>query len=444
MASAQDAELQQLIRRFSGEPVNGASAQQWELLVRVAVFKTATEVVAFLFQQAADRIDAAYQPQPGEHYKGRARLQTQGIFGSFEIQRAYYSDPETGQGHFPADDALGLEGGYTPTLARLICLESADETGFEKAQEHLRETGGIDVSARQMQRLVQRVGPAAQAWQRRPTPPEPCNAPVLYVSGDGTGLPMRKEELAGRKGKQQDGGAKTRQAYLGCVFTQHKRDQKGSPIRDHDSTSHIATMAPVEDFGLLLRREALRRGSGTAGKIVGLIDGAAGLENLGRINFSGALQIVDFYHALEHLKTLLEALWGKDHPDIHKQRHRWAKLLLKDGVEKIIQQARLWSRGKASQEDVHKALGCFERNIQRMQYGTFRKEGLFIGSGVVEAGCKTVIGARCKQSGMFWSQEGAENILALRCIKSSRQWDSFWKKRANDHARTNDRLALSA
>jgi hypothetical protein len=433
-----------LIRRLGRESVNGASAQQWELLVRVAVFKTATEVVAFLFQQAADRIDAVYQPKPGEHYKGRARLQTQGIFGSFEMERGYYFDPEKGQGHFPADAALGLEGGYTPALARLICLESVDETGFEKAQEHLRETGGMEVSARQMQRLVQRVGPAAQAWQERPTPPEPCSAPVLYASGDGTGLPMRKEELAGRKGKQKDGGAKTRQAYLGCVFTQHKRDEKGSPIRDHNSTSYISTLSPVGDFGLLLRKEALRRGSGTAGKIVLLIDGAAGLENLGRINFPDALQIVDFYHALEHLKTLLEALWGKDHPDIQKQRHRWAKRLLKDGVEKIIKQARLWSDGRATQEGVNKALGYFERHIQRMQYGTFRQAGYFIGSGVVEAGCKTVIGSRCKQSGMFWSQDGAENILALRCIKSSRQWESFWKNRANDHVLRNDALALTA
>jgi hypothetical protein len=203
-------------------------------------------------------------------------------------------------------------------------------------------------------------------------------------------------------------------------------------------------MAPVEDFGLLLRKEALRRGSGTAGQIVVLIDGAAGLENLGRVNFPDALQIVGFYHAMEHLKTLLEALWGKEHPDIKKQRHRWAKLLLKDGVEKIIQQARLWSGGKASQEGVHKALGYFKRNIQRMQYGTFGKAGFFIGPGVVEAGCKTVIGARGKQSGMFWSQEGAENILALRCIKSSHQGDSFWKKRANDHVRRNDTLPLPA
>jgi hypothetical protein len=93
---------------------------------------------------------------------------------------------------------------------------------------------------------------------------------------------------------------------------------------------------------------------------------------------------------------------------------------------------------------VGEELGYFERNIQRMQYGSFRAAGYFIGSGVVEAGCKTVIGARCKQSGMFWSLPGAENVLALRCIHSSRRLDTFWHHRLNQHAKRNDTLSLSA
>jgi len=303
-----------------------------EILVRTAVFQSAREVVAFLFQQAADRIDQAYQPRPGQHYKGRVSLEVQGMFGAFVLRRDYYYDPRHQQGHFPADAALGLEGSHTPALARLICLEGADETSFEKAQEHLRETGGMEVGARQIQRLVQQTGPAAQQWQQADRPAQPCDAPVLYVSGDGTGVPMRKEALAGRKGKQPDGSAKTRQVYLGCVFTQHKRDEQGSPIRDHNSTTYVSTFSGIEEFGFILRREALHRGSGTAGKIILLIDGAAGLENLGRINFAGCLQIVDFYHATDHLKKLLETLWGKDHPDSKKQIRRWAKLLLKEKV----------------------------------------------------------------------------------------------------------------
>jgi len=418
--------------------------QQLEVLLRVALFKPANQLVQHLLQARADQIDAHYQPKRGLHYKGREKLQVQGIFGGFELERDYYYEPKEERGHHPADAALGLEAGNTPALARLMCLESIDEQSFDKAEKHLKETGGIDVPARQLQRLVQKIGPGAQQWQERQTPPEPCDAPILYVSGDGTGVRMRKEELAGRKGKQEDGSAKTRQAYLGCVFTQHKRDEKGRPIRDHESTSYLSTFGTIEELGLLLRWEARRRGSGTAGRIILLIDGALGLEHHGLINFPGCLQIVDFYHAMEHLQELLEALLGKAHPELKKLHRQWTKLLLKDGVEKIIDQARAQSQGQSTEAAVLKALNYFEHNIQRMQYGTFRKKGYFIGSGVVEAGCKTVIGARCKQSGMFWSEAGAENILALRCIERSRQWDNFWKSRGHDHAARNDALSLTA
>jgi Uncharacterised protein family (UPF0236) len=430
--------------RFSAQGPSGAGVQQLERLVRVAIFQSANELVGFMLQEAADRIDAAYQPKPGQHRKGRVRLEAQGMFGRFVLWRDYYYDPAQHQGHYPADAALGLEIGYTPALARLICLEAVDQQSFDQAAEHLRETGGIEISAQQIQRVVQRVGAAAQQWQERETPPQPCDALILYVSSDGTGVRMRLEELLGRKGKQPDGSAKTRQAYLGCVFTQHKRDDQGHPIRDHQSTTYISSFDTVEDFWLILRKEARRRGSATAGKIVLLIDGAAGLANHGRINFPDCLQIVDFYHALEHLKELWEALRGKDHPDFKKQYGRWTKRLLKNGVQQIIAQAREGSAGLSCQEAVEKALHYFESNVERMQYGTFRKEGYFIGSGVIEAGCKTVIGSRCKQSGMFWSESGAENILALRCIKLSREWENFWKCRANEHAARNDALPLAA
>jgi hypothetical protein len=430
--------------RFSAQTPDGVLVQQMERLVRVAVFQSANELVGFLLQEAADRIDAGYQPKPGQHYKGRVRLDAQGMFGRFVLWRAYYYDPAQKQGHYPSDASLGLELGYTPALARLICLEAVDQHSFGQAEEHLRETGGIEISAQQIQRVIQRVGAAARQWQARERPPQDCDAPVLYVSFDGTGGPMRVEELLGRKGKQADGSAKTRQAYLGCVFLQHQRDEEGHPIRDHDSTTYICSFDTVEDFGLLLRKEARRRGSATAGKIILLLDGASGLAHQGRINFPGCLQIVDFYHALAHLKELWEALRGKNHPDFKKQYGRWIKRLLKDKVQQIITEAQQGSAGLACQEAVEKALHYFESNLKRMQYGTFRKEGYFIGSGVIEAGCKTVIGSRCKQSGMFWSENGAENILALRCIKLSRTWESFWKDRANEHSARNDSLALTA
>lgn len=420
-----------------------------ETLVRTALFKSANQIVGWLLQRAAQRIDAAYQPKPGEFYKGRQPLGVQGIFGCFPVSRAYWYHPGKGQGHYPADDALGLEVGYTPALAKLLCLEGADEQTYLKAERHLAQTGGITVSARQIQRVVQRVGSAAQAWQERPAQSGQCQAPIMYVSADGTGLPMVPEELKGRRGKQADGTAKTRQVYLGCVFTQHRVDEKGHPVRDWQSTTYISSFKSSAEFGPCLRQEAIRRGMGSVGEVVVLIDGAEGLENLGRQNFKrkngeNCVQIVDFYHAIEHAGDVLAALIGKDHPDYQQRQHRWAKRLLKDKVQALIQETRQECAGKSNAAKVEDALGYFERNVKRMQYGTFRAKGYFIGSGVVEAGCKTVIGARCKQSGMFWSKSGAENILAIRCINSSGRLDQFWKHRLNERAARSDVLSLAA
>src|SRR5882724_5118507 len=146
---AQDQEIQQLMARFqAGEP-NGVAVQQLEALVRTAIFKPANALVGWLLQQAADRIDAAYQPKPGEAYKGRESIQAQGMFGAFPLSRRYYYHAGKKEGHYPVDNALGLEVSYTPALAKLICLEGADEQTYLKAERHLASTGGIAVSARQ-------------------------------------------------------------------------------------------------------------------------------------------------------------------------------------------------------------------------------------------------------------------------------------------------------
>ena len=279
---AQNAEIQRLMASFQAQDIGGNAVAELEVLVRTAVFKSATALVGWLLQQAVDRVDGAYQPKPGQVRKGRETLEVQGIFGHFQLRRDYYYHAGKQAGHYPADAALGLQGSYTPALAKLICLEGADEPTYLKAERHLEQTGGISVSARQIQRVVQRVGGGAQTWQEREAQPGACDAPVLYVSADGTGVPMVPKELKGRRGKQTDGTAKTRQVYLGCVFTQHRTDDQGHPVRDYESTTYVSSFQSIDAFGPLLRQEALRRGLGSAGKVVVLIDGAAGLENMGR------------------------------------------------------------------------------------------------------------------------------------------------------------------
>ena len=430
--------------RFRSQQLTGLAVQDLEVWVRTAVFKSANALVGFLLQEAANRVDADYQPKLGQQYKGRVSLRIEGMFGSFLLERDYYYHEGKKQGHYPADAALGLENGHTPALTRLMCLEGADETSYQKAEQHLAETGGIHVSARQIQRMVQRVGTSAQAWQEREAQPGGSAVPVMYVSADGTGVPMRKEELAGRAGKQPDGSAKTRMAYLGCVFTQHRTDEKGHPVRDYESTTYVSSFGPIEEFGPCLRQDAIRRGLALALQVVLLIDGAEGLANMGRLCFPSAIQIVDFYHALEHAgKVLLALLGSKEHPEYKRRLGRWAKRLLNDKVELLIAQTRQECAGQAQAQAVEKELHYFVNNAERMQYGTFRARGFFIGSGVIEAGCKTVIGARCKQSGMFWGEPGAQNVLALRCIHASRRLGEFWKDRLNRRAAENDTLALA-
>ena len=176
-----------------------------------------------------------------------------------------------------------------------------------------------------------------------------------------------------------------------------------------------------------------------------LVDGAGGLEIMGRINFKDAIQIVDFYHAMEHAGLVLVALLGaKDHPDYERRLHQWAKRLLRNGVRGLVSAVRRECAGRPCAPAVERELHYFENNVERMQYGTFRKNGFFIGSGVIEAGCKTVIGQRCKQSGMFWGKPGAEHILALRAINAGRQDDDFWKYRLEQSAARHTPISTAA
>ena len=348
---AQDREAQQVISRFLEGLPNGNTVQQLEPALREILYKSGSLMMSVLLQQAVDQVDGSYQPKAGQQLKARVKTTVHCIFGTLVLFRDYYYNPDKGQGYYPADEALGLENGNTPALARLVCLEGADESSYHQAENHLLETGGIRFSARQIQRLVQRVGSDAQKWQLREAQkpdPDAKVVPILYISGDAKGVPMCKAELKGVKGKQPDGNAKKRSPYLGCVFTQHKADEKGRPMRDNDSTTYVSCFESIDTFGPQLRQEAIRRGMALALQVVMLIDGAVTLAKMGKDCFSSAIQIVDFYHALEHAGEVLQALLGsKEHPDYERQRSRWARQLLGDKVEKLIKEATEQCAGKA-------------------------------------------------------------------------------------------------
>jgi hypothetical protein len=368
--------------------------------------------------------------RPGEKCTACVEREIETLFGPLTLRRNYYHASAAGLGRYPLDAALKLVGPYTPALARLMSRAGA-QTGFASGSEDLRVYGGLEINGRQIHRLMQTIGPAVQqVCEAAPAEKRTAPLPVLYVEVDGTGAPMVPAALAGRKGKQPDGTAKTREVKLGCVFTQHTTDAEGHPVRDSTSTTYLCGLETAGDFGTRLRREAIRRGLCQSQRVVLLGDGAVWVWELGRVNFSHAIEILDYYHAREHLTRLVEALVGKGTAAATKLQQRWESWLWAGQIQRLLKTAR--RRGQAGGVELPEAvateLGYFEKNQTRMRYGEFRRQGLFIGSGVVEAGCKTVVGQRAKQSGMCWTEAGLLAVLHTRCALLSGQFDAFWDR----------------
>ncbi len=274
---------------------------------------------------------------------------------------------------------------------------------------------------REMQRAVQLDLPAVLA----PT------VPLLYVQMDGTGIPVVAKETVGRQGKTEGQPSHTREVKLGCVFTQTTCDEEGFPIRDPASTTYTGAIEIAEDFGRRIYLEAWNRGSSRAEQLVVMGDGAEWIWNLADQHFPGAVQIVDLYHARQHLWDLARRL----HPNDEAKQKAWMKahqrrLLDKGKIEKLVTALRsIVSTNPEVIDRIRLEADYFERNAERMRYPKFRRQHLFVGSGVIEAGCKTVIGSRLKQSGMFWTVRGANAIIALRCCHLNGRFEDYWEQR---------------
>ena len=215
------------------------------------------------------------------------------------------------------------------------------------------------------------------------------------------------------------------------MFTQTKWDEKGYAIRDPDSTTYTGAIETAEEFGNRIYVEAWKRGWNQAEKKVVIGDGAEWIWNIAAQHFPGAIQIVDLFHARQHLWELARKLY----PNQEAEQKSWMMIhqnMLDEGrIEDLV--AALRSIGSSNlelAEKIRKEAAYFETHTERMRYPEFRNQHLFVGSGVIEAACKTVIGSRCKQSGMFWTVRGANAILALRCCHHNGQFEDYWESRA--------------
>ena len=167
-----------------------------------------------------------------------------------------------------------------------------------------------------------------------------------------------------------------------------------------------------------------------AKRVVVLADGAEWIKNLVETHFPKAIRIIDFYHAKEHVATLCKELFSKPQSVI-RYREQWWEYLAEGKIEAIIAEAETFLPSNPSaNKDAVREIQYLRKNMDQMRYREFRDDGCFIGSGVIEAGCKNVIGKRLKQSGMEWSVDGANDIIALRCAFQSNRFNDYWEERA--------------
>ena len=354
--------------------------------------------------------------------------------------RSLFQCPDCGKIRYPGDEELDVVGtSRSPALRRQVARLGAKEPFGEVAKD-LRELAGIQISRKDAERIAEAVGEDMEQWDKaerdqlrfaEPPPPEASKTiETLYIEFDGTGVPMTKEEVAGRKGKQRDGSAKTREAKLGCVFTQTALDEKGRPIRDPASTSFTGAIETAAEFGWRIYAEAVRRGLFEAKRTVVLGDGAEWIKNIAQTHFAKAVHIIDLYHAREHLMDLGKLLFDRDLRRLNRYKDRWWDALDEGHIEHLVEQANgFLPKDPSAMKDARREIGYFEKNKERMRYAAFKAQGLFVGSGVIEAGCKSVIGQRLKQSGMEWSVRGANAIIALRCMTASGRTEDYWEQR---------------
>ena len=368
-------------------------------------------------------------------YTGRRTKTFTTALGDLTLERAWYHCAHCGHGFAPRDRALGMEdSSLSPAALRMVGL-AASRVSFAGSSDLMRDLAGLAVSPKTVERHAEALGREIAADEACVIEPEPSQAPTLYLGLDGTGVPARRTEVEGRQGKQADGSAKTREAKLAVVWSADTI-RNGSPVRDPGSSTYNAAIESIAThdtdkepapFAQRILREAERRGFNDASRQVVIGDGALWIWRFSDECFPAAIEIVDIFHAKGHLFDVAKAVYGPG-TDMAEQWARKRREDLDEGrIDDVI--AALKSHAERHQE-ARKNVEYFSNNRSRMDYPKFRTMGLVVASGVVEGGCKNIVGARLKQGGMRWTVKGANAIIALRCAIESNRFDDFWERRA--------------
>jgi hypothetical protein len=422
----------------------GLDLEAVETSIRSAMHQAGATALTRLLQYDPPDVDHRTVPCSCGHsaqYKELRSKTLLTVVGTVQLSRPYYHCSHCETGQCPVDGELGIAGLESSPGVRRMEAVVGSEMPFAAGCEPMKVLAGLEVPAKAIERTAEAIG--AQIAQRDEQEIARAkqlvlplvarqNIPEMYVLMDGVQVPVVPAETEGRTGRTEGQRARTRECKLGCVFTQTCVDHEGWPIRNPDSTTYVGAIEPADEFGYRIYSEAWRRGWEWAKLRVVIGDGAVWIWNLADQHFPGAVQIVDLYHARQHLWEIAALLYPHD-PAVKKSWMVPMKAFLDGGeIERLVARLREIAGEHADAhpeltEEILKEAEYFATNASRMNYPRFRAMGLFVGSGVIEAGCKSVVGSRLKRSGMFWTVRGANAIIALRCCRLNGRFEDHWE-----------------
>jgi len=396
---------------------------------------------------------------------GERRKELITLVGPVSFVRAYYQclhvaeaqeEQNCTHGEAPADVLWGVDKQRTtPGVQGHISYLSARLT-FEEAAQTLCRTVPIGMSGRQALNLMRPVGKAlaaaeehqvsivkAQAKQAQSQPygQQQAHKEIerLYIELDGVFARMRRGSVPMEKEERQRQGDVYREIKAGAVFRAErgpKRSELAAGVYVDtpapDSLRYVARRTALGGFAWLLYHLAMQCGLEQAQQVVVLGDGAPWIWNQAAEHFPGAVQIVDLYHAKEHVWDVAHAVFG--HGTVAATA--WAThacSLLEQGqsealVSAIEALACIPPEPGQARSIPERAVDYFTTNAERMRYPDFRAQGMHLGSGIAEAACKTIVSTRAKRSGMRWTPEGIDALLPLRTAVLNGTYDSFWEE----------------
>jgi hypothetical protein len=367
-------------------------------------------------------------------YQFRRTAKTLTVFGWVAYRRAYYVCARCHQGQYPLDQRFGLQPGQVSAgLAPLLALAGV-ETAFEEGCELVERFLLLEVSDNTLRKETQTFGQlqahTEQAWQaqsqdtnylqerQRALPEHPKR---LYGSLDGTHVPI---------------GAEWRELKTGSWYEVEKVHSASSPEvgqLDELRAKQIRYYCDIADapaFEALFWATGVQCGADLAEELVFVADGAAWIWNLVERNFPRAVQIVDWYHAVEYLTPIAEAAYGANTPKGKDWLEGVRTDLWEGQVNQVIHACQAFTKHVQAGEAARKAVSYYTNNIRRMEYARFRAAGYQIGSGTIESGCKQIATQRLKRSGARWTLEGARMTAKARAAWLSGHWEQLATQRA--------------